>query len=93
MCRSIKNAVGHSKGYSGCLCCGDKWNWKPKHIIPYGNAAGMFPLCDECYDRLSPEERYHYCQELWRDWGRPEGEVDWDLVREHVGLTASEALT
>ena len=91
MFKNIKNAIGRSKGYSGCNRCGDRWNWKEKHIVPYGNASGMFPLCEECYQQISPKERYHYCRELareWEKWGSSEDDIDWDIVREHVGLVS-----
>ena len=93
MFKNVKNANGYARGYGGCLRCGDRWNWKSHHVIPYGGGAGMFPLCEECYNKLSPEERYRYCRELareWEKWGRSEEDIDLDVVREHIGLVSSE---
>jgi hypothetical protein len=33
--RPLLNAVGTLKGISGCLICGDKWNWKMTHTVAY----------------------------------------------------------
>ena len=94
MSKYIKNSVGYTKGYSGCSRCGDRWNWKEKHVVPCGGASGMFPLCEECYQECSPEERYHYCRELGKEWqqkwGRSIDDTDWDIVREHIGITVDE---
>ena len=101
--RIIKNWLGKLKGYSGCLRCGDTWNWKQHRDIPYAvskmreyadgspyYSGGMFPLCKECYDEISPPQRYAYCRQLWSRWGCPENKVDWDVVKKQVGLIVEE---
>lgn len=84
----IKNFIGSLQGYSGCSHCGGTWNWKKDHNIPYSDSGGMFPLCEECYQKLSPEERYDYCLELWRSWGCP-NRVSLNRIAEEVGLQSS----
>jgi len=57
----------------------------PCKVTPY-HFAHMFPLCEECYQECSPQERFDYCQELYHSWNRPEKEVEWDTIAEYVGL-------
>ena len=92
MSRKLKNIRGKAKGYSNCSRCGDSWDWKEDHEIPYkrdaeGRIRGlMFPVCEECYQEISPEERLEYCIRLWKSWGSPPDKVDWDIVKKEVGL-------
>lgn len=88
--RFIRNMVGWLKGCNGCSHCGGKWNWKQEHIIYYTKTNGMFPLCEECYEKLSPQERYDYCIEVWNSWGRPDNEAAFDMIAKNVGLESSE---
>ena len=55
-------------GYGGCLLCKDKWNWKKPHYIQYSTHEGMFPLCEECYNKLTPTERLFYCKLMIGTW-------------------------
>ena len=73
--RNIRNAVDSARGFSGCHHCGDSWAWKESQIIMYsgvdGNfSQGMFPLCRECFDKLSDEEIVDYCLGLWCSWAK-----------------------
>jgi len=74
----------HSDGYGRCLHCGGSWAIKRPHWTWYSDAA-MGPLCEECYDELSPEERLPYYVKLWESWGSPE-DVDFSLIRQGIGL-------
>ena len=98
----LRTIIGHVQGYGGCAHCHHTWNWKKGHMIPFAAHktrtlldgspyyyARMFPLCEECYQKLSPEKRLNYCKELWRKWGSPKEKVDWNIIREHVGLQSS----
>lgn len=51
--RIFRNFIGNFKGISGCLICGDTWNWKKEHNIG-GN--GAFPFCEECWQTKSDGE-------------------------------------
>lgn len=89
--RFIRNMKGNLVGYSGCSHCGDRWNWKEEHIIPYDDrGSGMFPFCEECYQKLSPQKRYDYCMELWDRWGQPADKVDFNMISKNVGLTTGD---
>ncbi len=50
----------------------------------------MFPLCEECYQKLSPQERYDYCVKLWDSWGQPADKVDFNIITRNVGLTTGD---
>ena len=88
MSRWVKNVIGDARGYGGCDRCDDRWNWKKPHTIWYSDAGGMFPLCEECYQEITPQERYDYCKNLWIEWGSPE-HVDFNRIAQEVGLQSS----
>jgi hypothetical protein len=84
-----KTEIGRSNGYGSCLHCHNTWNWKKGHVINYTadyTAGGMFPLCEECHKKLSPQERFDYCKKLYYNWSRPEKRIEWNTIAEHVGL-------
>lgn len=64
----IRNWWGQRRGYSGCLRCGDSWNWKRRHSLWLSGNQGIFPLCEECWLELSPEQKLHYCEQLFNEW-------------------------
>lgn len=61
------NAIGRSRGYGGCQCCGDTWDWKESHVTELANGTGCFPLCEECWQSKTPEERLPFYNGLL-DW-------------------------
>ena len=80
----LRNCIGAFKCYSGCMRCGDYWNWKPKAYFPYdddgvyikGEKAfvqthqQMFAICAECADTIEDDEKYQYCIWLVEKWIR-----------------------
>lgn len=75
MLRHLRNLIGNLRGYSGCLHCGDRWNWKKEHSIKYEQrgqeSSAMFPICEECFQKLPVEGAngiMHYCNELLTQW-------------------------
>jgi len=79
-----ESSVHMDDSYGHCLCCGGSWAVKRPHWTFYSD-AGMGPVCEECYDELSPEERLPYYVKLWESWGSPE-DVDFSLIRQGIGL-------
>lgn len=79
-----RNTVGRVSGYGSCHRCGDSWSWKPEHITDYSETNGCFPLCEECWSVLTPDERLPFYAELVADWasGRTKGEFD--HTREYI---------
>jgi len=69
MIARIRNAAGVIAGYGGCYRCGDTWNWKTAHSTPYEEGRACFPLCEECWSELTPDERLPYYEELVAVWG------------------------
>ncbi len=66
----VKNLIGHAQGIGGCLCCGDRWSWKPIHNTDYLSGRGCFPLCEPCWQAAGPSEIRYYYSELVRLWRR-----------------------
>lgn len=64
----------HSKAvYGWCFCCKRQWDIVEGHRTydPEGT-SGCFPLCEECWADMTPEERVPYYDRLFADW-----EADW----------------
>ena len=70
MIRFIKNLIGNLRGYSGCVLCGDRWNWKKYHLINYSSSRGIFPLCEECWNEVKDNKTaIMYCvRKLVDEW-------------------------
>ena len=85
----IRNIIGRMNGLSYCLKCNGTWNWKKPHMILVNNNRSIFPLCEECYHEVSPEERLYWCKTLFKSWYTkdhvPE-QIDWERVSRIVGV-------
>lgn len=57
-------------GFGGCSHCGDKWNWKEAHSTFYKDTGGMFPLCEECFAKLTYPYALWYHLKTFEDWKR-----------------------
>ena len=66
--RVIKNRHGKSLGYGCCYRCGDTWDWKKGHTTYFDESRGCFPLCHDCWSRLTPEERLPYYERMVDSW-------------------------
>lgn len=55
-------------GYSTCHRCRTAWAWTKPHHTQYTGHSACFPLCEECWRVLTPEQRLPYYRELWRTW-------------------------
>jgi len=67
---SYKNNIGKRNGYGGCLKCGDTWNWKTSHTLWLGEGQGIFPCCEDCWDKMDKDERLQHCVILFNEWNR-----------------------
>jgi hypothetical protein len=77
-------------GYSYCGKCGITWKFVKGHSTNYTNSRGCFPLCEHCWELLTPEERLPYYKDLWdswHGWGKPD--VEWKTIKEAVLSEAS----
>jgi hypothetical protein len=43
-----------------CYQCNRGWHRSDGHITWFGPSGGCFPLCDDCWVRLEPDERLPY---------------------------------
>ncbi len=72
--RFLRNWLATTRGYGGCNRCGDTWDWKASKTIDYeydknGNAtSGCFPLCLECYNKLTYEAALPYYINWYIKW-------------------------
>jgi hypothetical protein len=77
--RRARNFCGSFLGYGGCSHCGDSWRWKREHLIPFLMGKQMFPLCEECFNKLDKEEVLGYCIKLIQRWARDPFPLEFDV--------------
>lgn len=71
--------------YGTCGKCGMPWNKVKYHITNYTISNGCFPLCEECWQKLTPKERLPYYRSLydrWSELGR--NDTDWEQIKKAV---------
>ena len=68
---------------SSCGKCKTTWGFVEPHNTQYSRCYGMFPLCEECWSELTPQERLPYYEQLIKRWGNV-SEEDKTLIREAV---------
>jgi hypothetical protein len=61
-------AAPFSLGYSNCKRCGRTWNICKSHSTMYSETGGCFPLCEDCWLDLWPNERLPYYIKLMNEW-------------------------
>lgn len=70
--RGSLTEIGSIQGYGQCYECGDTWNWKREHIIAYEPderfSSGAFPLCEECFWKVSEKRLVHGINALINNW-------------------------
>lgn len=57
-----------SHGYSSCFRCGITWKFTEGHSTPYTEQSGCFPLCEHCWNALTPKQRLPYYERLFNEW-------------------------
>jgi hypothetical protein len=70
MLNKLLSKISSLYGYSSCHCCGTTWNLCKEHATPFNKNSSMFPLCETCWSKLSPEERLPYYYQLINQWGK-----------------------
>lgn len=80
--RAQKNAAGRARGCADCPICGDSYGWKNFHNVDFyvghivgtdGKAGtkgsvGIAAICEECWPKLTPEERLPYLLAVIDQW-------------------------
>lgn len=78
---SITQLFSH---FGSCGRCNRNWGICQGHDTKYSEYYGMFPLCEDCWQELTPEQRlpfYHATIERWESSGRPDKNgVPWEDV-------------
>jgi hypothetical protein len=72
-----------SPGYSCCELCGLPWSVVTGHYTHYDENVSCFPLCDECWRILTPDERLPYYRTMFDKWG-DKLVAKWELIRDAV---------
>jgi hypothetical protein len=66
--RKFKNMIGSWKGFGSCLRCGDSWWWKKEHVFEVTESHGIFPLCEECWQKIDSTEKAFWIKKLQDKW-------------------------
>ncbi|MEN3369987.1 MAG: hypothetical protein V7609_2130 [Verrucomicrobiota bacterium] len=59
------NRAGRRSGLGECGRCLDSWLWKPHHTTDFTSRDGVFPLCEDCWKRLTPDERLPFYRAMF----------------------------
>jgi hypothetical protein len=76
--------LGRASGYGWCGRCKRPWNVVRSHETPYRPGQGCFPLCEDCWQILTPDQRLPYYMALvdkWERQGMPPDEERRMMVR------------
>ena len=94
MFRFIKNRIGSFLGYGGCVRCRDSWWWKKEHNIPV-HCGGMFPLCEECWQKTTRNEKIDAVKQLAVKWQRekPLDNYHTQLIQEAIKFVENDGET
>ena len=65
-----------------CYSCGRPWKFAKGHATPYSPSVSCFPLCEKCWERLTPQKRLPFYRELWESWNDPD--VKWEDIKKAV---------
>jgi len=55
---------------TACMRCWRSWEIVKSHATHYRNGQGCFPLCEECWQELTPEQRLPFYRKLYNVWIR-----------------------
>lgn len=70
--------------WGSCFRCGRPWKNIHGHNTAYGSKGfGCFPLCEDCWSELTPEERLPYYRALYDSW-TPDCQDDWNEIEQAV---------
>jgi hypothetical protein len=66
-------------GYGWCLRCLTPWVFVSYHATDFGHQGkGCLPLCQKCWDELTPEQRLPFYQELIELWHQAPCDLSFD---------------
>ena len=69
-------------GWGRCGDCGMLWTAVTGHNTSFTESRGMFPLCERCWEALTPEERLPHYRKAWETW--PPGHAEWEVIERVV---------
>lgn len=72
---------------SRCFACGTSWKWARGHETPYSDSSACFPLCEQCWAAMTPDERLPYYSRLVAEWVAQSGPLSgekWPAIQAAV---------
>lgn len=90
----LLTAIFGTRGYGTCQKCKLPWCYLDYHVTNYNQTRGCFPLCEYCWQSLTPEDRLPFYKDLLISWQRWEAILEsetkhnyineWRLIRRAV---------
>lgn len=82
--RWFDNTDPNTYDYSRCMRCMDSWKFKKSHATMHSDSRGVSPLCADCWDGLTPEERLPFYEAIILVWERQTGSSEVGDVRPQI---------
>jgi len=79
--------------YGCCGRCGRTWNICRSHITQIDKTTGIFPLCQSCWETLTPKQRAPYYFEVFFRWQAERYEHGSALLGDDVFKAIDRAVT
>jgi hypothetical protein len=70
-------------GYGSCYKCRTNWFFVEGHTTLFGPSGGGFPLCEQCWQELTPEQRLPFYRQLFENW-QPHSNYSWAEIEAAV---------
>jgi len=66
--RAVASFLGLGIGLGGCYKCGTPWDCIRSHSTRYNPGSACFPLCEPCWQELTPTDRLPFYLKLLSHW-------------------------
>ena len=90
--RTAEAAKHRGNGYGHCGRCFRPWNICEEHATYYSETQGCFPLCQDCWNEMTPLMRLPFYRDLYASWrhqhfeafGNLLGLAEWEMIKKAV---------
>lgn len=73
--RTMERELAEFSRNGGCSSCLRPWRVLDKHYTPFTPERACFPLCETCWQSMTPQERLPHYRMLWNLWGDSTDEI------------------
>ncbi len=83
----LASILGFGCGYGRCSKCKTPWDLVKGHSTTYSETYACFPLCEKCWQELTPDTRMPYYMQLVDEWEKNSPDhngTSWAVVRRQI---------